>query len=177
MTYGGDQYELWYAIFYWISNTGWICDILKRATRLNLDVAWVWHVQWAWMTSRHGENDRSWGVVRVQRVGINYKLSKTCLRNLNVDSFVTFYGNAQSRKAFQDHWLVDCSTSLPSGLKPSPQRCKWSILLYSLHYLIRAIVQPKRSHIPHQRKLLPHSVTFHLSQNNPYVDILIYSYP
>ena len=34
-----------------------LSDILKRTSRSKPDVAFVWHVQCTWMTSRYGEND------------------------------------------------------------------------------------------------------------------------
>ena len=43
-------------------------DIFKRAIDSKPDVAWDWSIQWARMTSKHGENDRYRRIVRVQEV-------------------------------------------------------------------------------------------------------------
>ena len=84
-------------------------------TRSKPDVASVWPMQCAWVTSRHRENYHYWRVVGMQAVDINYyKLSKTC-HHANIDAFVT-WGCAQSKEAIQEHWLVDNFPSLPSGL-------------------------------------------------------------
>ena len=79
------------------------------AIRSKPDVASVWPMQFAWMTSGHGKNDRHCRVVGIQAIGINYcKLSKTC-HHTQIDSFVTSLGCAQSQEAVQSHWLIGSS--------------------------------------------------------------------
>ena len=105
------KWSLWIMLFllhfdHWLNPS----DTLKRATGAKPDVASIWPMQCALMTSRHRENDRYWCVLGVQEVGIKYnKLSKIC-HHTQVDSSVTFWGCAQSKEAHQDHWLVDYST-------------------------------------------------------------------
>ena len=45
-------------------------DILKKTIRSKPDVALVWPMPCAWMTSRYGQTDRYWRIVWVQEVGI-----------------------------------------------------------------------------------------------------------
>ena len=108
-TWGG-QYQLcWFLLDFdhWLHPS----ETLKRATRSKPDVASAWPMQCAWMTSRHGENDRYWRVVGMQSVGINYyKLLKSC-HHAQIDAFMTSCGCAQSKEAIKNHWLVDNSTA------------------------------------------------------------------
>ena len=53
---------------------------------------------------------RYWRVIGMQEVGIKLlKLAKTC-HHTQLDSFVPFWGCAQSKEAIQGHWLIDYST-------------------------------------------------------------------
>ena len=153
-------------------------------------------MQFAWMTARHGENDRYWRGVGMETVGINhYKLSRTC-HHTPIDSFVTSWGWAQSKEAIQDHWLVDYSTvsafgaysivtklqavqvgTMEQSIRRARGQARMWILLYSLHHRIRAIVQTEDSHMPYQRNYcyIVSLVTY--PRIHPYVDILIWSYP
>ena len=72
----GSQYELRYFLldFHLWSHPS---DTLKTATISNPDVAPVWPMQRAWITSKHGENECYLRVVRMQEVHISYyKLSE-----------------------------------------------------------------------------------------------------
>ena len=158
-------------------------DTLKMATRPKPDIASAWPMQCAWMTSRHGENDRYWRVVGMQAVGINYyEWSKTC-HHAQIDAFLTSWACAQSKEAIQDHWLVDNSTASAFGayaittkmqgvqvgtteqsIRRARRQVRVWILLYSLHHRIRAIVQPEDSHTLY-KKILLYCVTCYLSQN------------
>ena len=122
------------------------------------------------------------------------KLSKTC-HHTQVHSYVPFCGCAQSKEAIQDHWLIDYSTVPAFGAyaietkmqavqvgtrEQSIRRARdkervW-ILLYSLHHIIRAIVQTEHSHISYQRnyRYIVSLVTY--PRINLY-DIIIWSYP
>ena len=166
-----------YANFYWISITSYIPVTVKMATRSKPDVASVWRMQCAWVISRHREND--WRVVGMQAVDINYyKLSEICL-HAKIDAFVTSWGCAQSKEAIQDHWLVDNSTASGFGvyaIVTKMQALMW-ILLYSLHHRIRTIVQPEDSHMPYQRNYCYIVPVVTYPRINPYVNILIWSYP
>ena len=83
---------------------------------------------------------------------------------------MTSWGCAQSKEAFQDHWLVDNSIASAFGayaivtkmqavqvetMEQSIRRARGQVLVWiflcSLHSRIRDIVQPEDSHIPYQR--------------------------
>ena len=166
------------------------------AIRSKPDVASVWHMQCAWMASGHGKSDRFCRVVGMQAIGINYcKLSETC-HHTQIDSYVTSLGCAQPKEAVQDHWLVDYSTVCAFGacaigtkmqavqvvtMEQSIRRVRgqarvW-ILLYSLHHRIRAIVQTEDSHMPYQMNYCYIESLVTYPWINPYVDVLIWSYP
>ena len=142
----------------------------KRATGAKPDVASVWPMPCALMTSKRGENDRYWCILGMQEVGIKYyNISKTC-HHTQVDSFVTFWGCAQSKEAPQDHWLVDYFTVSAFGaytivtkmqvgqvatreqyIRRVRGQARVRIHLYSLNHRIRAILQTEDSRMPYQR--------------------------
>ena len=165
------------------------------ATRSKPDVESAWSMQCAWMTSRHRENDRYLSVVGMQAVGINYyKLSKTC-HHAQIDSFVTCWGCAQSKEAIQDHWLEDNSTVSTFGAYAIVTKMQavqvWTMSVCQASTRPnagvdnfvqpssqnRAIVQTEDSYMPYQWN---YWYIVSLATNpriNPYVDILIWSYP
>ena len=128
-------------------------------------------------------------------------LSSCINRCISACAFLTSWGCAQSKEAIHDHWLVDNSTASAFGayaitiaaittkmqavqvgtMEQSIRRARrqallW-ILLYSLHHRIRAIVQPEDSHMQYQRNYCYILSLATYPRINPYVDILIWSYP
>ena len=132
----------------------------------------------------------------MQAVGINYwNTSKTC-HHTQIDAFMTSWGCRQSKEAIQDHWLVDNSTVSAFGayaivtnmqavqVGTMEQSIRWArgqarvwILLYSLHHKIRLIVQTEDSHMQYQRYYCYIVSLVTNPRINPFVDILIWSYP
>ena len=109
---------------------------------------------------------------------------------------MTSRGCAQSKEAIRNHWLVDNSTVSALGAyaivtkmqavevetmkqcirRAHGQALVW-ILLYCVHHRIRTIVQTEDSHMPYQINYCYIVSLDTYPRINPYVEILIWSYP
>ena len=141
--------------YHWLHTS----DTLTMATRSKPDVAFVWLMQCAWMTSRHGKNDRVCRLVerRLVLTITNYRKPVIIHKSIHLWS----PGDARSREKLSFSAFGACAietkmqavqvgTTEQSFRRARGQARVW-ILLISLHHRIRAIVQTEDSHVPYQR--------------------------
>ena len=134
----GEHYELCYFL---LDFDGWLhlTDILKRATWLKPDVAFVWPMQCAWMASKHmgggGRVGFGWG---------GGPVDKSYPRPLagRLFSRVGLRGKIFHQKRHKRRKLTQ------SIRRTRGQAWVW-ILLKSPHPRIRAFVPPEGSHMPY----------------------------
>ena len=113
-----------------------------------------------------------------------------------VHSFVTSWGYEQLKEAVQDHWLVDYSAvsafeasaivtkmqavqvgTMEQFIRRARGQAQVWILLCSLYHRIKAIVHPEDSYMPYKRNYCNIASLVAFPRINPYVDMLIWSYP